>query len=387
MILQLVCFVLLLCLVPSSVISDELRDDAVGEAKTTLDAEAVARTIGHSQVAIAMLAISKDVAHSDFCKVESSTFITQRRNLCRVWVAFYNDEGEEAADNLTKLGFDGDGVVAANLPQPSSAGGSRYYLSGLRMPYPNSNLNLTAELKSEGRISQKKSQHLSSIAPYWLTTEGTLYASQINEGAAIISLGLAAAACYHRKEYKCVGTAGWKAADGCSQVRASGRRDGRRMSDDCKNLDYIATHDHWMLSQQGFFPGALPEAGLHSFPEDSALYWYDGSPLVGESLTLERHQNWYPFQKRLFTRFFKEVFAMDYEALLNQARTDEGSQTTGAPWSNWFITTTPTFETLAKLHVVLYAWLEHAYPLREFGCTFEFSRWPKGKPPVINPKP
>eukprot|EP00959_Pyramimonas_sp_CCMP1952_P202326 4230995-Pyramimonas_sp.AAC.1 len=69
------------------------------------------------------------------------------------------------------------------------------------------------------------------------------------------------------------------------------------MSDDCKNLDYIATHDHWMLSQQGFFPGALPEAGLHSFPEDSALYWYDGSPLVGESLTLERHQNWYPFQK------------------------------------------------------------------------------------------
>jgi hypothetical protein len=72
-------------------------------------------------------------------------------------------------------------------------------------------------------------------------------------------------------------------------------------------------------------------------------------------------------------RFFQEVLGMDATQLFEITKSEYGLH---LPWKNWFITSPDVMLSLAKLHTLLYSWIDATYPVKKVGCSPEYFNVP-----------
>jgi hypothetical protein len=102
---------------------------------------------------------------------------------------------------------------------------------------------------------------------------------------------------------------------------------------------------------------------------ETAFYWFGNtaprdlvSHFASNEVSLEK-------KRVMLICFFREVFDLDATTLFEIARSENGQ---ALPWKNWFITSPEIMLSLAKLHTLLYSWIDARYPIKSVGCSPEY---------------
>ena len=186
---------------------------------------------------------------------------------------------------------------------------------------------------------------IADLAPFYRTSLGQQYLSLLAENAAIIALGLRittllSPSCRERRCW--VGSASWKVV-----------ADSTKLFDPaCQNLESIARR--------------LRPAELEQLPERATLYWWGERQLVRWKSDVSRHarRTDRELHKSTILQPFFEWLGVSYEAAAASIRADGPP----LPWANWWLAPPDVAADLAKLHLLLYSWLEARWPMREVGC-------------------
>jgi hypothetical protein len=192
---------------------------------------------------------------------------------------------------------------------------------------------------------------LVDLEPFYRTPLGRSFQTMIAENAAVVALGfrarsIATSSCQARRCW--IGSASWKAIAPSS----------KNFHPSCQNLDQLALNSSLLATQ------------LDSLPERATLYWFGREQFVRwkSDANLHVRQTDRSLHLARFLRlFFDEALGQDFDAIAAGLLTPQGGPGMPWPWANWWLAPPDVAEDMAKLHALLYGWLQARWPMQH-GC-------------------
>lgn len=217
-------------------------------------------------------------------------------------------------------------------------------------------LNLgSSSLQAACGLQPSARLQLADFDSFYRTPLGHSYQNMLAENAAVVSLGfrarrIAGSSCQARRCW--IGSASWKAIAPSS----------KNFHPACQNLDEFAPNSSLLAAQ------------LDALPERATLYWFGREQYVRWKSDTNLHLRQTDRRMHLarFLRlFFDETLGLDFDEIAAGLLTPPSGHSMPWPWANWWLAPPDVAEDMAKLHALLYGWLEARWPMQQ-GCNATF---------------